>query len=178
MSDKPEFGKQYRLLWRKPGEKRVGEVRNSTVDGEGFRIVPIWLDDTLMTRIKMRFLVTNWGNRGPQIFVNSDFMALPVLFRETGIWHEVGHIHHKHFLHDDFLNQTQLRSARSLAVKTGRVMPQEKEADHFAVARVGQEAVIGFLEYLLATRPTGGALGWNDIGRRELELRIAAIQSL
>jgi hypothetical protein len=63
-----------------------------------------------------------------------------------------------------------------LAIKKRQVMPIEEEADRFAVDRAGKGAVIDFLNYVLATRPTGGNLAWNEMGRKELEIRIAAIQ--
>ena len=49
----------------------------------------------------------------------------------------------------------------------------EEQADNFAVMQSGKEAMIGFLEFLLRTCPTGGKLGWNEIGNRELQIRIA-----
>lgn len=98
-------------------------------------------------------------------------MALPLSFREAGIWHEMGHIHYEHYLKNVSGDQAQLRSARISAVEQGHVIPEEAEADHFAAARIGKDAVIGFLKYLLDTRPTGGQLGWNDLGKRELRNR-------
>lgn len=178
MSDEPQFGDRYRLLWRKSGPKQIGEVRNFTTDGSGCRAIHILLDDELMERISMRFVATSWGDRGPEIHVSSAFMTLSRELREAGIWHEVGHVHYKHYSRHDFRDQAQLRVARISAVERGEVLPLEEEADRFAVARAGKECVVGFLRYLLATRPTGRKLGWNDIGRRELELRIAAIEAL
>ncbi|HWF61170.1 MAG TPA: hypothetical protein VN666_12785 [Nitrospira sp.] len=78
----------------------------------------------------------------------------------------------------DFQDQAQLRAARIAAIHNGQVVSHEAEADHFALVRVGKDALIGFLTHLLQTRPTGGELGWNDAGRLELELRIATIQAL
>jgi len=103
-------------------------------------------------------------------------MALTLGFKEAAIWHEVGHIHHEHSR--DFQDQAQLRAARIAAIHNGQVVSHESKADHFALVRVGKDALIGFLTHLLQTRPTGGELGWNDAGRRELELRIATIQVL
>jgi hypothetical protein len=141
-------------------------------------MVPVLLDDPLMQRISMRFLATSWGSRGPEIIVSDAFMALPMNFREAAIWHEVGHIHHEHVLQREFQDQSQLRAARISAIQNGQVISHEIEADRFAIKRVGRDAVTGFLAHLLKTRPRGGELGWNDIGCRELELRIATIQAL
>ena len=52
----------------------------------------------------------------------------------------------------------------------------EEEADRFAVLQAGKEAVIGFLEHILSTRPSGEKLGLNEIGKRELEIRIESIR--
>jgi hypothetical protein len=178
MDEAPEkltFGDRYLILWRNVRLGCIGEVRNYAINKRGYRSVPLLLDDALMQRINMRFLATSWGNRGPEITVSDAFMALPLNFREAGIWHEIGHIHHEHHLNHEFQNQNQLRAARIAAIESGHVISHEAEADRFAIEHVRKEALIGFLIQLLRTRPTGGELGWNDAGRRELELRIATI---
>lgn len=177
MSESPEFGDTYRLVWRKPGTNYVGEVRNYTRDQKGYRRVPILLDDALMEEINMRFLATSWGDKGPAIHVSTAFMMIPRRLRDAGIWHEMGHIHHEHHLRGEFRNQSQLRASRLTAARNGLVLPVEEEADRFAVLQVGKEALIGFLEYVLCTRPSGEKLGLNEIGKRELEIRIAAIRA-
>ena len=178
MNDQPTFEERYRLIWSRRGIRRVGEVRNYAVDDQTYRVVPILLDDAQLTQANMRFLLHHWTDRGPEILTSSAFMNLPQRWREAGIWHEMGHVHHEHLLRGDFLDQDQLRTARRLATKEGHVMPYEGEADRFAVAQIGKDALVSFLEHLLETRPTGGRLGWNDMGRRELELRIAAIRTV
>ena len=178
MSQQPVYGDDYRLLWRLSAEGCIGEVRNYAADRREYRVVPVLVDDELMTRISMRFLVTSWGSRGPAITASKDFTALGREFKEAGIWHEMGHIHHEHHLKFEYSDQAQLRAARIAAIENAQVMPQETEADKFAVTRAGKEALIGFLSHLFETRPTGGRQGWNDLGRRELELRIKAIQEL
>jgi hypothetical protein len=105
-------------------------------------------------------------------------MALPLNFRNVAIWHEVGHIHYEHILNPEFQDQARLRAARLAAIKNGQVILHEAEADRFALERAGKDTVIEFLAYLLQTRPKGGKFGWNDAGRRELELRMAAIKVL
>lgn len=178
MSEQPSFGEDYRLLWRKAGERRIGEVRNYATDGKGYRMVPVLLDDDKMKQICMRFLVTSWGIRGPEITVSKAFGDLQQDFREAGIWHEIGHIHHQHSLKGEFSDQDQLRAARIAAIENGQVVPHEAEADRFAVARIGKGAFIGFLAHLLQSRPTGNQSGWNDLGRRELEIRIRIVEAL
>jgi hypothetical protein len=178
MSDQPVFGESYKLLWRITGERRIGEVRNYTTDRKGYRTVPVLLDDALMKQICMRFLVTSLGSRGQEIIVSEAFMILPRTFREAAIWHEMGHVHHEHHSIGEFTDQAHLRAARIAAIERGQVMHQEAEADRFAVGRIGKELLIGFLSHLLRTRPTDGTLAWNEMGRRELELRIEAIQAL
>jgi hypothetical protein len=176
LDNQPVFGDNYRLTWRKVGEKQVGEVRNYATDGKGYRRVVILLDDELIKKNKMRFLMISWDASGPKIYVSSLFLAIPQRLRAAGIWHEIGHVHYEHPLRSAFHSQVQLRTARMLAIKKRQVMPIEEEADRFAVDRAGKGAVIDFLNYVLATRPTGGNLAWNEMGRKELEIRIAAIQ--
>lgn len=176
INDGPEFSDEYRIVWRNFRSMCVGDVRNYTVDGKGYRRIRILLDDDLMRRIKMRFLAASWGDNGLEIHVSTSFMKLPRVVREAGIWHEVGRIHYEHHSQRENCDQAQLRASRISAVENGDVISFEKQADHFAVMQLGKEAVIRFLEYTLHTRPTSGKLGWNDIGKRELELRIAAIR--
>jgi hypothetical protein len=57
-------------------------------------------------------------------------------------------------------------------------MQEELEADQFAVVRLGKAAVIAFLGHCLATRPSGESLGRNELGRRELQLRIEFIEAI
>jgi hypothetical protein len=52
------------------------------------------------------------------------------------------------------------------------------EADEFAAGIAGKDALVAFLHHLLVSRPAGEAGSWNEVGRRELELRIAARASL
>lgn len=141
-------------------------------------MVPVLLDDELMKRISMRFLATLWGNLGSEITISEAFRALPKDFREAGIWHEMGHIHHVHHLKGEFSNQNQLRETRIAAVVSGQITWYEAEADRFAVARAGKAELIGLLTHLLETRPSGGKLSSNELGKRELELRIKANQAL
>jgi hypothetical protein len=178
VTEEPVFGDRYRILWRSVRPGCVAEVRNYAIDRRGYRTVPVRLADSLMQRISMRFVATSWGERGPEIMVSKAFMALPMNFREAAIWHEVGHIHYEHHFHFqlEFQDQSQLRAARISAVQKGEVMPHETQADRFATERVGKDAFTGFLGHLLKTRPRGK--GWNDIGSRELELRIAIIDAL
>lgn len=178
MSDQITYGEIYRLVWRKAGTRRAGEVRNYTCDRKKYRAVSILLDDALMKSLSMRFLVSHWNPRAPEIIVSSDFMSLPSQFREAGIWHEIGHIHYEHHLRGDFTDQTQYRLARLRPTEEGRVMPYEEEADRFALDHVGKDALISFLEHLLETRPSGGRLGWNELGQRELEMKITIIRTL
>lgn len=178
MQEQPALGDRYRILWRSMKPECVAEVRNYTVDRKRYRMIPVRLDDFEMRRSSMRFLASSWGRGGPEIVVSNAFMALPINFREAAIWHEVGHIHYEHHLQCKFEDQSQLRAARIAAIQNGQVVSHEAEADRFALVRVGRDALVGFLTHLLETRPQGGKLGWNDAGKRELELRIAAVQTL
>lgn len=177
MTESSKFGDKYRLIWRKPGTEHIGEVQNYTLDRKGYRRILILLDDDLMKKINMWFLVSTWDNSGPKIFVSTEFMIIPRVFREAGIWHEVGHIHHEHHLRGEYCDQSQLRASRIMAIEKGTVPPFEEQADRFAILQSGKEALIRFLEYLVHTRPSGGKLRWNELGKQELEMRIRAIRA-
>ena len=177
MSEHPEFGEKYHLVWRKLGRINIAEVRNYTLDEMGYRRIHISCDDNLMKRINMRFLVSSWGDNGPEIHVSKAFMNLPRSIGEAGIWHEVGHIHFEHSPQGEFRDQAELRDARISAVKNGEVLSMENEADRFAIMHASKNALIDFLEYVHRTRPAGEKAGLNMIGKRELEIRIAAIRA-
>ena len=175
MAKHPEFGDKYHLVWLKPGGRHVAEVRNYTLDEMGYRRIHISSDDNLMKRINMRFMVSSWEDQGPIIHVSSAFMNLPRSIGEAGIWHEVGHIHFEHHNQKEFRNKAELRNARISAIKKGEVLSIESAADRFAIIHSSKKALIDFLDYLYRTRPAGEKAGLNMIGKRELEIRIAAI---
>ena len=178
MQNSPEFGDSYRLIWRKPETAvYIGEVRNYTLDRKGYRRIPIVHDDILMEKMNMRLLVAKWEDTGPIIYVSTAFMAITRKLQEAGIWHEIGHIHHEHHLRGDYMGQSQLRNARLDAIKNGTMLPIEEEADRFAATRMGKYTVLSFLEYVLSTRPSGEKGSLNEMGKRELEMRIAAIRT-
>jgi hypothetical protein len=52
----------------------------------------------------------------------------------------------------------------------------EIEADRFAVAQVGKESMIEFLEHLRQTRPTGPEVDSGAIGAKELAIHIELIR--
>ena len=178
MTERIKFGDKYRLFWRISGRKTVADILNYTIDETGYRVIPVLLDDDLMKRIDTRCMVSIWEKTGPKIYVSTAYINLPREIGETGIWHEVGHIHYEHHLQNEFYDKEQTIVARILAIENGNVLSIEKEADSFAVLQSGKEAMIGFLELLLRTRPTGGNLSFNEIGKRELQMRIETIQKL
>jgi hypothetical protein len=156
----------------------VGEVLcRSTTNNRVHRTIPILAADDWMRSINMRFLVVRGLDSKPHIVVSDLFMALPISFREAAIWHEIGHVHYGHH-NGNYTKQEQLRTARLAAIQAGRVMQEELEADQFAVVRLGKAAVIAFLGHCLATRPSGASLGRNELGRRELQLRIEFIEAI
>lgn len=127
----------------------------------------------------MRIAAVRYGeDQNPIIVVGDQFMVLEPSLREACIWHEMGHVHFEHVFNGDFASQADRRAARLAATEAGGVLREETEADGFAVARVGKDAVLAYLDNTLRTRPSGGSLGWNDTGRRELELRIAAVRDI
>jgi hypothetical protein len=177
MAEHPEFGDKYHLVWLKPGGRNIAEVRNYTLDETGYRRIHIYCDDNLMKSKNMRFMVSNWEDKGPIIHVSNAFINLPRSIGEAGIWHEVGHVHFEHHHQKEFKDQAELRNARISAIKKGEVLSMESEADCFAIIHSSKKALIDFLDHLYRTRPAGEKAGLNMIGKRELEIRIAAIRA-
>lgn len=172
------FGNTYKLIWlqKQPSNSQVGEVRNYTKDRSGYRVIPIACNNALLSRINMRFIVSGSEDNRLAIIVNEAFLSLPKVWREAGVWHEVGHVHYEHF--NTVVNQEELRAIRVQHAQNNKVMPQELEADQFAVERVGKAAVSEFLNFLLQTRLNGSFDGLNQLGCKELELRIKQIRNL
>ena len=173
-----KFGNKYRLIWKEPGQKKVADVLNYTIDETRYRVIPVLLDDDLMKRIDTRFLVSIWEETGPKVYVSAAYVNLPRAVGEVGIWHEVGHIHYKHHLQNGFYGKEQVIAARILDIENGNVLSIEEQADSFAVMQSGKKAMIDFLELAISTRPTGENLSFNEIGKRELQMRIENIRAL
>ncbi len=175
-----EFGDNYKLLWRKR-DMQVAEVRNRANDNSGYRVIRVIQDDALMQKINMRFIVATWTDGKPYLIVASEFLQLPRDCQNAVIWHEVGHIHHEHHDTPDergLHTQADIRASRIAYIEKSEVEPDEIEADDFAVSRVGKQPVLAFIELLLKTRPKGAPGGLNELGRKELKLRITRIQNL
>jgi hypothetical protein len=175
----PIFGNHYKIIWTdmsnkpKMPEGVLGVVRNFTNDNHGYRDIKLIKSDLKFESTYFRFMSTSWTSKGPIIYLTDKFMSLPVTIKESFIWHEVGHIHHKHMLKRHFKDQAELRNYRLCTIKKNIVDPFELEADIFAINRVGKTAFIKALRFLMETRSSGSTL--NDMGRRELELRIQKI---
>ena len=177
MTDGARFGEVYYIIWFLSGAKSVGEVRNYTHDLKRYRRIGISLDDGLLRRMHTRFLATEWTNLGPKIRVSTAFMAIPRSLREAGIWHEVGHVHHGHHFRNEARSHRDSGASTTLAAVGESGLVMEEEADRFAVVQSSKEVLIGFLEYLLRDRPSGGRGGRSEFDRRELEARIGAIRA-
>ncbi len=175
-----EFGDDYKLLWHKR-DMRVAEVRNYSNDKSGYRVIRVIQNDALMQKINMRFIVSTWTDGEPHAIVTSGFLQLAHEYKDAAIWHEVGHIHHEHYhtLAERGLHtQADIRARRIACIEKGEVEPDEIEADDFAISRVGKQPVLAFIELLLKTRPKDPPSGLNELGRKELKLRITRIQNL
>ena len=167
----PIFGDSYKLKWNVKGDsKTVCVVHNYSIDKEYCRTIKIINDDKKMKEINMRFIVYSWNEIGPFIMVSDDFLSFPKKFQEGAIWHEVGHIYHEHYLKDTSQNQEEMQEMRLTAILANDVAVFEKEADDFAVSKIGSETIIQFLKICHATRPVDSTI--NDLGKLELELRI------
>lgn len=169
----PEYTDRYSIIWFPRGRIKA-EVRNYTINCNGYRKIEIIKNDVLMKKMRERFLASEDGEP-PIINVSRAFMKLPLNMREAAIWHEVGHIHYEHHSRLSVLSQEKLRTKRIEYINAGDVMLEEKEADAFSVKQIGKEAMAEFLKYLLATRPRGDVNSLKEIGRKELENRLKII---
>jgi hypothetical protein len=162
------------------GQLQVGEVRNYVERGKGYRRIPIVLDEDGMQSSNRRLVCCKPDeNSQPTILVSSEFMKLSQNLREAGIWHEVGHVHFEHLWIGTFGDdQIQSGDARIKAIQRGEVVDFERAADEFAINRIGRDRFLAYLRYALETRPAGPRESMNDLGRRELALRIALVEGV
>lgn len=174
--NEPVFGDRYRLIWKSNRPDAIAQVRNFSTDEMSCRRLDVYLNPDFAAQRSMRFLCLISSDKELFIEVSPDFMALPPDMRLAGIWHEMGHIHHEHYLKDlEAHPEDDYNTIRHLAAKKGGVHHFELEADAFAVRQIGPEAVLKFLQFLLVTRPRGEKGSKNEAGRHELHLRIRAI---
>jgi hypothetical protein len=173
-----KFGNSYEIFWNGHKAGVIGEVRNYAINKPGYRKIEIICDNGLLQNIRFRFLAVSWNEQGPQIFLHTDIFHWPQEVINAAIWHEVGHIHYEHHLKNVYRDQPELRTRRKECIMSGIIPPEESQADIFAVERVGKKPVIDCLEILLNSRPSGHRRSLNELGKKELSLRIEEIKKM
>ncbi len=173
METRPIFGSDYEIVWAKNvKEFVVGHVKNYAVDYSTERRIPIKL--TQDANFKHRFLCMENSMHGPLICVTKEFMELDINMREAGIWHEVGHVHHNHYMDKDFNYTVNPNQDRLKWLEKDLVAPEEIEADEFSLKWKNRLTVLKFLKYLQETRRALNEESGN--AEKEMQLRINAIQ--
>jgi hypothetical protein len=124
--------------------------------------VPIFLDDDYVMESKYRYIMTfleiiENDEKKPEheIYVTSEFFSLYFTNRKVftaAIWHEIGHIHYRHEFRSDYKTDKDARIQRLQNINNGILDPYEKEADYFAVQKVGRDDVIQTINFLINTR--------------------------
>lgn len=94
------------------------------------------------------------------VLVSDAFNRLPDLLKETTIWHEIGHFYHDHF------DRHQSAKQREDYIIDGKVHPRELEADEFAIAKVGKEALGAILRFMLERDC------YDSVTKNEFEMRL------
>lgn len=174
METRPIFGSDYEIVWTKSvKEFVVGHVKNYAVDYSTERRIPIKINQD--ENFKHRFLCMENSMQGPIICVTKEFMELDINMREVGIWHEVGHVHHNHYMDKDFNYIVNPNQDRLKWLEKGLVAPEEIEADEFSIKWKNRLTVLKFLKYLQETRRALNEKSEN--AEKEMELRINAIQN-
>lgn len=98
----------------------------------------------------------------------------------TCLFHELGHYVHKHLEAPDFQTE-RYDEERYLYASEGKVIPQEIEADAFAVKYLGCEVVADGLSKIRCLHEKSLASGVYDsteteVAMRELDMRISALK--
>ena len=157
---------------------RYGVVWNYSIDSKQKRAIIIMHRKLDFGGNCFRLGVHHWKNGVPEISITENFYKLGKDLQDSFFWHEIGHIHFKHFLHVKYKSQDEVREHRIEFLKKGDVLPEEIEADVFAVKRQGKVKYIRFLNFLKDTRPTAKPGSINDYGKKELLLRIRKINDM
>ncbi|WP_276624480.1 hypothetical protein [Syntrophomonas wolfei] len=166
----------YKIRTETFSKRIMGTVVNSRFEEVISTNIQIIHDELLMKAENRRLLLSGVDGNYPVIIVDEEFLNLKPQVAAFGIWHEIGHIDKNHFI--KYKSQEEIRKKRIKAINNGEIMLEEKEADLFAVERVGKIAAVKFLEQSLISRPKGHIGSQNDLGLIELQLRIDFIKSL
>ena len=173
-----EFSDCYKIFWYREKNSTnkskisIGEVRNFTKDGRDHRSIPIICDNRLIEKINMRFIATNWRAEGPRIILNDSLLSMSLEIIEAAIWHEIGHVHYKHSLRTQTISQEELICKRISYVRKGLIMPEEREADIFAVKMIGEGPLLKYLRLCFKIRANENKGNLNDPGLIEIKLRM------
>jgi hypothetical protein len=176
----PRFGNYYEIEWLKDeGFYVQGIVWNFSPDKKERYAINIIERELDFGQTSFRFIAHSWRQKTPEVVITREFWDLPESFQTAFLWHEIGHIHYRHFLTSTVTkSQAEIRMHRISYIDKGKVLPEELEADVFAVQRVGKQALIEALTYLKDTRPLGKRGSNNDYGTRELKFRIRKINEM
>jgi gamma-glutamylcyclotransferase len=172
---KIKWGNDYIINWVKSKDgTEEGFVINYSLDFSNRRKIPIKRINSLET--KHRFLCMENSPFGPIIWVTGEFMALKIELREAGIWHEVGHVHHNHYMNENYQYTGNPNAERLKWLSQNKIAPEEAEADMFSVKKVGKENMLKSLNFLLETRRLLNEVSAN--AEKELSLRIKNIEMM
>ena len=141
-------------------------------------IARVVVNDEYLRKAKMRDMVVTASV--PAEIIVTEFFAKRLIKKEccanTMLFHEIGHIHFKHFL--GVVSQEKIRQERIGAILNGGVCDSEIEADEFAAKVLGKVKVIEALEQLRNDRyafdKEHGNLGKTNsvLAIKELDYRI------
>src|SRR5271157_5600435 len=146
----PQFSNQYTLQWSKNGINMgsiIGKVINYDPENQTEFYINIEVSDLDVSKTGFTIIAHTWRKNNrlkkliPIIGITRYFINYPEYVKEGLIWHEVGHVHHKHVLRNK-LTQYQLREERLNCIKKNDVLPMEIEADIFAAKKVGKSTYI------------------------------------
>lgn len=156
-----------------PKPALFGEVRNFDIKGLGYRSIPLICDNSSIEQFGLSHVSTTWTREGPMIIFHDSLMHLPQEIIDVIIWHEVGHIHLEHPLKARTRGHAELIKERIDFVRRGEVVPDEIEADAFAVKMVGEGPVLRYLLFSYKARIK--EVDIKDFGLREFKMRMQRI---
>ena len=104
------------------------------------------------------------------IRVNQEFMSLDMNTQEFVLYHELGHIHHKHTRNSSFKNKLY-HFKRKIYFKLGLVVKEEIQADSYATKYLGKEKSLKAIRETINFFESKGFMT-KELRTRELLIKI------
>lgn len=165
----------YNVTWiENPETRKMAEVELAGWQEDGRFPVPVLCSPELLAGAGMQIAMLAHRNDKPHIFIGDAFRSLPVDCCLAALWHEIGHIHFRHYDATGHLTIEERQQARQDAVLRGSLHPEEAQADVFAVSQGYGDGLQELLELSIDSLRRNG-VDEDNLELRELVLRLGEL---